>query len=660
MSDFTIRAHGTFSDLYARAERAQDGQQVKGGKVLYQTGGTANTATLSTRKWISRRRSYLTTARIYDSIKNEYSQSVADRAFKTVLGHGVGDKPKVTLDKLRALKNLLDYEQAKPRYRDPGQGPVKFSAIAGDKAKFKGGKDLRFTAEKGLYVHTRWSTGFKNLLGLQTSREEKRIAAGRAVWQSIANEHGQDVADDVFKNVFGAEALKQSVDERRIAVTTTQFAAIEAEVKKFITAREVSNTLILEHTAALHDVMTVLFGPRGDEDKAGSTEAAFKRLENMLPGDIVQTLRDQPWALVAYMGRADRIKSLLDDAAGRKFAGQAWKEVFGNTNPAGQKLKAQDILDLRITTHIRAAHSMVPSEPSSGTSSKPPRGLWPGIRYNGSDKSGTHKIVRRPGISKDDARAYDDLKQIEAVLTAAETGTLGKSRRSKKGKRGGLRLSKTSVDIFTLRLGEIRTRFGKRLDENNRTRAYNRELNRVFQKETEPTLEPGSFTPGVPRQSGVGGYREPGPRHLMQSWAATQAELDLVRRRLSAIQTVRRADSGLAIVSKRDLDAARNEVSRLKEETGRDENECWDMLIDRQEMLKEERTAVGKAYRDHPWTQKMVRDYGDLGFRHDKNYLISDSATLGNSELQKATVAALTGAIDQANHLVMRLEELLL
>jgi hypothetical protein len=75
---------------------------------------------------------------------------------------------------------------------------------------YKAGKHLRFDDQnklKGLYFHTGvsrprifdWSGKYA------ARRAEKQADAGQHVWQSIANQHGEDVANGIFKNVLRYE-----------------------------------------------------------------------------------------------------------------------------------------------------------------------------------------------------------------------------------------------------------------------------------------------------------------------------------------------------------------------------------------------------------------------------------------------------------------------
>ncbi len=681
MNDFRIGARGTFSELYAAAERAQGDAGVRGGKVLFEMGSTFDFASLGTKNkllsfgGIGR----LFSARIADAIQKEYGEKVTEAVFKKVLGQKTSERPIVTLDNLRALKNELSYQLKKSEYRGRGLAPVKFSTIArqvaafkkdkGDiKDNFKRTKHLRFTSEKNIYFHTKWSTGFKAVFGLQASRVDKRAAAGGAIWKAIANELGQKSADIIFTNVFGTKALLESGHKRNIAVTIAQFEAIEAQLAKL----DAVSKIIHERVPAPHDVMTALFGPRGNNDKTGNTKAAFQRLENVLPDDAVQALRDRSHVLLTQMSHPDRVRSMLDRSVGKNIANQVWNEVLEPDRPPDQRLEAQDILDLCATAHVRAAYSLVPATSSLGIPSNsdiPPEpdnslksdipqeseksslnelpksdiplepdnpsktdipqkpdmssrqapSLWPGVRIDASTDVNTQKIVLRPGVTKQDARAYDDLKQIEAIVTATEQNRLGSDLLRKRGKNGSIRPNQAAIDIFTLRIGEIHTLFRKRLKENVTAKTYNNELRQMFQKKVSSKAHQ---RPAMARNRG----RD--PADLLRNWVALADELQDLDRKIKTAEKSRKRSAVSALISKRN-DLKMNALSAMH------------------------------AYQTHPWTERMVEEYGHLGFQSDLNYTRWNDAAFAEIPLRKDTVAAFDEAANLAEKLVVRLADLL-
>ena len=363
MSDVKVKTRGTFSGLYKAIETARGGEdQVKGSKVLYlKTSDHTSTTVSATKFWAGRAGRDASTL-IFKTIEKEYGNEVAKRVFKQVIGRDDANHAKVSLDKLRALKNMLRYERKQQLHRGLGIKPatlwgmhqgiedLKEKRKARGKGDFKPGKHLRFTAEKRLYVHTSWSTGFKNRFGLQTSRQDKRTAAGTAIWKSIANEHGESVADEAFRKVFTDKALHAGGADHKIAVTMEQFEAIEQTVDAIVRVRKTLDSIPLRPEASPLDVLVALFGPKGGYN----TEAALKRLEKVLADDVVKALRERPPALRAFMNDKDRIMSLLERSSDKETAKDTWDQVFCYRRQAGRTLTGQNIMNLCNALHIRS------------------------------------------------------------------------------------------------------------------------------------------------------------------------------------------------------------------------------------------------------------------------------------------------------------------
>ena len=367
MSDAKVGTNNTsFSGLYQAIENARGEGRVKGGKVLYLKNTTNETATVSATKFWAGQAGREASALIFEAIQTEYGGSVAKRVFKHVLGRDDANHAKVSLDQLRALRKVLRYERKLPSHRDTGIAPATFSAIRRNMAKlkkereedgsgdFEPGKHLRFTAKKGLYIHTSWSTGFKDRFGLQTSRQIKRLAAGQKIWRSIANEYDGDVATGIFTDVFGFHAFENKGPEQGMDLTIKNFEDIEQTVKTFERAKEFLDDMSLTPAASPLDVAVALFGPRG----GGATRAALKRLEKVLPKEVFQTLRERPSALREYMSHKDRVFSLLVRSSDNKTAEDAWRLVFGDRR-VRRILQSSDILKLCSAAQLLKARTFL-------------------------------------------------------------------------------------------------------------------------------------------------------------------------------------------------------------------------------------------------------------------------------------------------------------
>ncbi|MEW4486687.1 hypothetical protein AB1L42_01315 [Thalassoglobus sp. JC818] len=108
-----------------------------------------------------------------------------------------------------------------------------FSDLYNDLAQqgFRDGEFLRGSDEKGVYRHTALLSGMGK--AAMKRRTQKQIAAGPLVWQSLANEHGEDVANRIFKNVLSCDRSDHQTrlrwrDVRRIRKAARQIANWES------------------------------------------------------------------------------------------------------------------------------------------------------------------------------------------------------------------------------------------------------------------------------------------------------------------------------------------------------------------------------------------------------------------------------------------------
>ncbi len=440
MRDARVGAQGTtFSQLYSEIKVARGVERLKGSKALYLKDGNADYAIFSATKFRAGRAGRKASAFVYDTIKTEYGAEVAKSVFRRVMGREEANHPKISLDQLRTLKNVLRYKRKLRQHREDGIKPATFSKMreeladhkekreAQGKGEFKPGKHLRFTDKHGLYIHTKWSSGFKNRFGLQTSRRDKRAAAGAVVWRAVANEYGEDVADGIFESVWGKDEFKTRGPESGIDLTVKNFEDIEQAVEKFDKARKTLDNMPLKAAASPLDVAAALFGPKD----RGDTKAALERLGEVLSDEVVQILRQRPPALLAYMSRTDRVYSLLERTAGRNCADKAWRGIFRSDGPSGTTLTANQIHRLRVTAqNFQAKEFLTTMKPEQGASPLDAAAALFGRKGDGDTKAALkrlekvlpNEVVRTLGQQPKDLVAYMSREDLIFSLLARSAG----------------------------------------------------------------------------------------------------------------------------------------------------------------------------------------------------------------------------------------------
>ena len=380
MSDVRVKTGGTFSALYQAIEGARGRGNVKGGKVLYlkNKNTTDESATVSATKFWVRQSGGEASALIFDAIKEEYGDETAKSVFKQVIGQRDPNHLKVSLDQLHALKNVLRYRRKLLLHRGSGIKSMTFSSIwrqavnfeeerqRDGKEEFKRSKHLRFTAKNGIYFHTKLSFGFMNLFRLQTSRQDKRAAAGAMIWKSIAEEHGESTADTVFRKVFGNNAVDTSRDHK-IAITLGQLETIKNEVDSHkIDIGDSSKELLydakkpldtIERTQKESPLKAIDHGSnkiKSNNDNNNDKEIAVKNIpaiQNLRAAKIANALNGLGFKILEKEQEPKNLASVSD---------KDWKELFALPDDMPDAFKTSEALKkTKIGARMRQAAVMV-------------------------------------------------------------------------------------------------------------------------------------------------------------------------------------------------------------------------------------------------------------------------------------------------------------
>ena len=208
---------------------------------------------------------------VREMIERQYGVNTAERLFASVHRPGNGQSPKITIQDLDRFHQKLSDLRG-------------FSQLAADTRHCRGASHIRFrhivdedgASASRLYVNAKkqwpWSKESRNT-------KQYRKDGGQKVWRLIAQEHGEEIANKAFNNVFGAYRLRGHERDHRIMIRVRDLQKLDAEIKRLHSIGSVDSysqlsAEVLRTRHGMTDATPLLFDEQtGFRLATGGTEA---------------------------------------------------------------------------------------------------------------------------------------------------------------------------------------------------------------------------------------------------------------------------------------------------------------------------------------------------------------------------------------------------